>query len=258
MSQYFKHNVRDITGVIYTHEHMDALGGSDDLRELQFDRPMRLISSQTVKDHIQRIYPYFFNLPDPKLFSLKIDYQVVSEYVEFQVDSLIFQAIPVYHGSSCVCFGYAIYDSADPSSQMIYLSDFRCRAADPSNLLIEEIEKFTLFIDPDRALSILRSKPISSMVLDCLTNIPGRFYPSHANYVETVHLIQSFNKIGIFPASVFLTGMCCAIDFRTISKDLFEQFGGFVHPGFDGKNFPFGSSPIPLIRLQQAEPQILI
>jgi len=45
--------------------------------------------------------------------------------------------------------------------------------------------------------------------------------------------------IGIVPQNVYFTGMDCSLDFPILAKQLVEEVGAHVQPGYDGLEFRF-------------------
>ena len=254
LTQFIKWNVASLHSVIYTHEHMDAIGGSDDLREFNIESPdpINVLASQKVLDCLSRLYPYFFHSPNSNLFTAKITTKLIDSFIKFKIDTLNFIPIPVYHGAT-LCLGYAIYDTQLPDSQFVYLSDFRCNssAVVPNNevppILQEDLDNLSLFVDPEPSIAILKERKISVLILDCL-NSSGKMYISHSNREETIKLIYSLRKHDIHPEFIYFTGMSCAIDYNQFASSLIKEFDGKVLPGFDGKNFPLSEGEIKLTR----------
>ncbi len=120
--QLIRAGVREISGVVLTHEHKDHIGGIDELRALNYvDYPtirrITIYGTERVLSTVRRHYDYAFEenrfqgVPDLEL-------QTISPPAPFEVAGVTLQPIVGGHSSRFVVTGYRIGDFA-------YLTDFK-------------------------------------------------------------------------------------------------------------------------------------
>ena len=99
--QMLRAGVTKIDAILYTHHHMDHIGGFDDLRAFQFLKipvPMCYATQETF-DVIRRTFPYAFgvvpNTGGAKVESIPF---TMIENTPFEVAGLRIEPIPIDHG----------------------------------------------------------------------------------------------------------------------------------------------------------------
>jgi len=246
-------NVEFIQSIILTHPHCDAFVGLDDVREIsvrtkigQPTAPVNLYADEATIPFVKHSFPYLF----PELRQGKGPLSIgtlrhcsIEHFKPFTLSDLEITPIPLHHGDQTICLGY-VFSQHESATQLVYFSDFRHQSSSHASFEGEvpeiteaDYNSFSLFIDPAKSLDILKKKRISVMILDCLRMGPTT--PSHAVYNETLKLIKSFEMIGIVPQNVYFTGMDCSLDFTILAKQLVEEVGAHVQPGYDGLEFRF-------------------
>jgi phosphoribosyl 1,2-cyclic phosphodiesterase len=230
---------------------MDAIGGLDDLREVQIRGSTTTVySDRETEGFLRRMFPYLFPVKRTQLYVASIQHKAIEPYETFQISDLLITPIPLWHGD-VTCLGY-VFRQEDTDVQFVYFSDFKCKSTqEPKDypapdkygrvipqVLPRDFENFTLFLDPERALTILKSFPISVMILDCLDWGIQTGHISHSDYLETVQLIKCFRRHSIEPEQVYLTGIGCSLDHLVLVQHLTREFGDSkVMPAYDSMRF---------------------
>lgn len=205
------------------------------------------------KDTVVQMFPYLFpseenSLQLANLFVAKLNHILIQNFQDFQVHDLLVSPIPMHHGK-VTSLGF-IFTNHHLEKQFVYFSDFRCKSiyrfqptpenkeANPElELNPQNIEELTFLVDREKSLELLKRKPISVMILDCLT-LKGK-YISHSNFHETTEIIRIFNEVyGIKPDKIYLTGQGCDMDYSKVNEILKEKFPNqFIECGYDGLDF---------------------
>jgi len=209
-----RHGLSSIDAVVLSHEHMDAIGGLDDLRGFQM-QPARnaktglpeqnSLSVFLSSDCIEALKTQLFYLfpkeettqslvagektcPDGSKIHRhvsKLDWQVVQYFKPFNAAGIEMIPLPVMHGEDLVCNGYA-FSVADGEEKMnvVYLSDI--------SRMLPETEEF------------IREKlpPIDVLVVDSLNW--DRPNATHFSFRQALKLIRRLQ-----PKRTFLVGMSC-------------------------------------------------
>jgi len=253
-------NVTAIDAVLLTHFHSDAVGGLDDLREVQAKGTvLPIYANAETCDVVRQSFPYMF--PDTEqirqqtsnLFVAACELRVVEEFSPLHFLDLTVLPLSLNHGN-VVSLGFLVRAPGVPR-QFAYFSDFRVvpslsrERPDGSGVEFvvtpEDIRTFSLFTDPTRALAALREHPVGVMILDALHT--ERRYFSHSNVPETVELHAALCEAGISPTQVLLTGMSCSVNFHDITEVLLKKHpAGTVLPAYDGLSFELSNEePLP-------------
>eukprot|EP01127_Copromyxa_protea_P015220 TRINITY_DN4342_c0_g1_i1.p1 TRINITY_DN4342_c0_g1~~TRINITY_DN4342_c0_g1_i1.p1 ORF type:complete len:307 (-),score=43.32 TRINITY_DN4342_c0_g1_i1:44-964(-) len=246
---YLPGHVRKVDAAILTHSHMDAIGGLDELREVQIrGSSIDLYMDDKTKKTVSQAFPYLFPTEPSQLYVAKVQPKNIQPFKPLFIQDLVITPIPMWHGA-VTCLGFVIRQTG-ADSQFVYFSDFRCQSSQPPeefpppdrygnvvpHVLERDIEGFSLFVDPKQSLEILKSFPISVMILDCIDWGRERHHISHASFVENVGLIRCFRKNGVEPGQIYFTGMGCTMDHEVVIQESTAEFGDTkVAPAYDGQ-----------------------
>lgn len=206
-------NLSDLDCLLVTHDHADAMGGFDDIRECQrgvFSRymengkmvglkiegeKMKVISNEKTLDYIKQRFPYLsgnYEFVRPGVLMRRVAYL---EYIAVENDAqlkektcgLPVKLFPVYHGGDYISLGFSFGET----NSFVYISD------------ISGI--------PEESLKFLKSIPcIKVLVVDCL-NITG--YSSHFGLEQALDFVKLFDNV----EKSYFVGMTCKLgdhDFR--------------------------------------------
>jgi len=148
------YGLTSLDAVVLTHEHMDAIGGLDDLRGFQGipvrnkitglpeQIPLSVYLSQTCLNELKRQFFYLFpkdtsSAPGEmkskdgttvRRFVSKLDFSVVDYFKPFVAAGLRMVPLPVMHGEDLICNGYAfsLDGSNGKKTNVVYVSNFMC------------------------------------------------------------------------------------------------------------------------------------
>lgn len=153
--QTLRAGIRRVDAVLVTHEHMDHIGGLDDLRAFNYvqEQSIPLYSTQSCLDSIRKRFDYMFG-PDRYPGSVMVDMEVMNKPMELFDTRVV--PLPVRHGKLDI-LGYRINDLA-------YLTD------------VKEI--------PASTRELIRGAKV--MVLSGLRWGPG--HPTHLTIPEAVEI----------------------------------------------------------------------
>ena len=207
------HGLASIDAVVLTHEHMDAVGGLDDLRGFQGvpnprnpltglpskQAPITVHLSETCLSALQSQFFYLFPQNDlvagetvssdgirVQRYVSNLDVRVVQSFKPFVAAGLRMIPLPVKHGKDLICNGYAftLLCCNNKKTNVVYLSDV-------SRVPIET-ETFILDMLP----------PIDILVVDALS-VHGK-HPTHYNLKQALELVRRLK-----PRRTLLVGMAC-------------------------------------------------
>jgi len=108
--QMLANNVKQLHGIVYTHEHIDHTGGLDDIRGYNhfMQQPMNLFASKTVQAAIQKQFYYIFT--ENKYPGIpQVNFKEIEAGKKFYLGSLAVQPIEVMHLKMAV-LGFRIND----------------------------------------------------------------------------------------------------------------------------------------------------
>lgn len=197
--QYIGNQLKDLTAVVYSHDHADHTHGIDELRSLFFARELTIIpiyaDSQTLKS-LQNRFSYLFQ---PKLQI----YPVVLEAKEFKagifnVDGIDMEAIEQGHGDNQKSFGFRF-------GRIAYSTDF-------NHLDDQALESY---------------QDLDLWVVDCLSYDPKK---THNHLDLTLHWINQ-----VRPKKAILTHMNATLDYEQLRRQLPDH----IEPAYDGLTFHF-------------------
>lgn len=155
--QSIRSGIQAIDHVLITHEHMDHIGGIDDLRVYNYMKKgsIPLYSTQTAVDSIKKRFDYMFG-ENKYPGSTSIDLKVVSK--PFQIGELEVTPLPILHGDLEI-LGFRI-------NNFVYLTD------------VKEI--------PEKTKDMI--KGCNVLVISALRWEPA--HPTHITIPEAVNLIN--------------------------------------------------------------------
>jgi phosphoribosyl 1,2-cyclic phosphodiesterase len=202
-----KVGVTTLDGVILTHQHADAVGGLDDLRDWtnNVQKAIPLYLRQSEMDHVGKA---FYWLVDTSLASpggvSKLDFQIIDEK-PFDVFGLTITPLPVDHGPRTMAFGYRFGD-------VVYVSD-------ASGI-------------PDATAELMNDAEL--MVMDALR--PAHPHGSHFILEEALEQLRRFT-----PKRALLVDMTHDFDHVSTNVELAklkESEGLDVQLAYDGQRIP--------------------
>ena len=107
--QMLKENVRNLTAVLYTHEHKDHVAGMDDLRAFNYltGKPVKLFASKQVQESLKLQFHYVFsNKRYPGIANVNFN---TIDSKPFSIEGVKFTPINVFHHKMPV-FGFRVGD----------------------------------------------------------------------------------------------------------------------------------------------------
>lgn len=107
--QMLLHDILTIDGVVFTHHHIDHIGGFDDVRGFNFmmRRSLPIYLMQETFDNLKRTFLYAFENTGQKGGGVPVVDPVIIEDKPFSIGDLEFLPIPMWHGAMRVN-GYRI------------------------------------------------------------------------------------------------------------------------------------------------------
>eukprot|EP00290_Baffinella_frigidus_P056696 CAMPEP_0180371670 /NCGR_PEP_ID=MMETSP0989-20121125/19975_1 /TAXON_ID=697907 /ORGANISM="non described non described, Strain CCMP2293" /LENGTH=341 /DNA_ID=CAMNT_0022367773 /DNA_START=58 /DNA_END=1080 /DNA_ORIENTATION=+ len=184
---------RHIDALVITHEHADAMLGLDDVREVavwgsdwrdtikkQAAIPVHL--SPAAMAHVQSCFPYLVTKPDESKGQVvrmvsQLEFNVVEEAAPtFKVGGLAITALPVMHGTDCVCYGFDF----GGEERVVYLSDMTSI--------------------PEAVLAKIKARPVHVLILDAL--LPDKDATTHIGVPTALAIARD-----VQPKRLLLTGM---------------------------------------------------
>ena len=199
-----KVGVTTLDGVILTHQHADAVGGLDDLRDWtnNVQKAIPLYLRQSEMNHVAKA---FYWLVDTRLASpggvSKLDFQIIDEK-PFDVFGLTITPLRVEHGPRTTAFGYRFGD-------IVYVSD-------ASGI-------------PETTAELMRDTEL--MVMDALR--PAHPHGSHFILEEALEQLRRFK-----PKRALLVDMTHDFDHESTNVELAklkESEGLDVQLAYDGQ-----------------------
>lgn len=180
--QSIRSGIRSVDHVLITHEHMDHIGGIDDLRMYNYlkKEPIPVYTTQSAVASIEKRFDYLFGeykYPG----STSLDLNVITESIN--LNGLEITPLPVKHGSLDI-LGFRI-------SSIAYLTD------------VKEIPNSTLDLIKDCEIVILSAL---------------RWEPDHPTHLTIPQAVDIINEIGVPKA--YLIHMNSFVDHEETNKRL--------------------------------------
>ena len=204
-----KNEIREISDLIITHAHADAIGGIDYLRDWTnfVQNTVKINLRDQDLESIKKVYFYLFENGNVKTKGPipKIQFNIIDEK-SFKIGDLNITPIPVFHGNQYISFGYKF-------GKIAYISD------------VSEI--------PKSSENMLEDLDI--LIIDALRPEPAYF--SHFTYNQALEVIRKFK-----PKKSFFTDIMCAVDHDETNYDLsklLDTEGIDIQLAYDGMTIDF-------------------
>jgi phosphoribosyl 1,2-cyclic phosphate phosphodiesterase len=117
-TQMLTHQVDNIDGILFTHEHADHVAGLDDIRPLFFNRgtPMPIFALPRVINDLQTRFGYIFTRENRYPGAPEVEINLVNEFKTFDINGLSITPLAVTHGNLPI-LGYMF------NHQIAYITD---------------------------------------------------------------------------------------------------------------------------------------
>lgn len=180
--QSIRSGIRSVDHVLITHEHMDHIGGIDDLRMYNYlkKEPIPVYTTESAVASIEKRFDYLFG-ENKYPGSTSLDLFVLSKPIE--LDSISITPLPVKHGSLEI-LGFRI-------NSIAYLTD------------VKEI--------PDSTLELIKDCEV--VILSAL-----RWEPDHPTHLTIPQAVEIINRLGVPKA--YLIHMNSFVDHEETNKQL--------------------------------------
>lgn len=243
MDVYVSRGLRRLDAVVITHEHADAMGGLDCLRDFTNNfvgnaKPLPVYCTERCFAVIKASFPYLTAGSPPVMVHAEvaadtrssestvvpvetavknggvaaIEFRIFDECKPFSVCELPFTGFPVEHGG-CLCTAFRI-------GELAYVSDVKSMS--------------------EESRGYLRDAGI--VVFDALTTTSDdKKHPSHLNLLEAIEEARSGFDSMCTPRNVFLVGMSHRMSHQALLDRLDAEGLPHVRPAFDKQAFKFST-----------------
>jgi len=197
--QFTKNKIKNVDGVVYTHEHADQTSGIFELRPFFWKNKKKVPiygSKRTIKELLNK-YTYCFKSRQGYKPILRSNLINTNFSIKKGLNRLNFRSFEVQHGM--------IKTTAYVFNKVAYLSD--------CNKIPFKYYKYL--------------KKLNYLIIDCLRYSK---HPSHFNYDEAIEI----SKI-LKPKKTILTNLHVDLDYSTLVKKLPKN----IIPAYDGLKFNF-------------------
>ena len=190
-----QYKVKGIDALLLTHGHADAMGGIDDLRDLQIvnyeldehgqisefkiAKELPVYLNQATFQTCKGSYPYLVKELQTDKCPRRIAnlrWEIIENAVPFEIEGVEIIPLPVLHGADYICLGFAF-----GKGKFVYLSD------------VSEVQP--------HIMKQLKEYCIDLLVLDSLDK---RKSPSHFCFPQSVSLVKQLK-----PKQTLFVGMSC-------------------------------------------------
>mmetsp|Transcript_73688 Transcript_73688/g.144625 ORF Transcript_73688/g.144625 Transcript_73688/m.144625 type:complete len:329 (+) Transcript_73688:50-1036(+) len=232
MGLFPAHGINEVSGIIITHGHADAIFGLDDVRDLQLSKSVKVKNETTGEEEVgfkvlSGALPVYLNqetmttvksvfsyLTMPPVFLdaannvlerrvALLDFRVIDSNACMNVCGLPVRAFPVYHGGKYISLGFSV----GRAGEFVYISDVSSIPADTMNYL--------------------KSLPrIKVFVIDVLSHDSIFAHMGLSDALKVVDILQ--------PETVYFTGMTCSLGMHDEVNDMLRETRPNVQLAFDG------------------------
>ena len=193
-NQIIDNKIKDLSSVIYTHEHADQTNGLFELRPFfwKYNKRINAYGDLYVMNHIKKRQEYLFKKVSSYLPIIKSNIIKSRFSLGKGIEKIIFRTVKASHGKT--------------------------------NSLIYIFEK-TAYISDCNDLSIIKMKELKNLkylIIDCL-----RFkkHPSHFNLDECIYIHRHLK-----PRKTILTNLHYSLDYNYLTRKLPDN----ISPAYDG------------------------
>lgn len=238
----FDGTIRSIDAIILTHEHMDSIGGLDDVRGFQIRqndgtlKPLSVYLTQQTLKALRRQFHYL--VPDVaglkerkegnsqnkgksstvqpvnetstvvKRMVAVLNYELIEQFKPFVAGGMTFTPVPVMHGEDMICMGFAFSIPYTKSSKI------------PSSTTVPPSHHQTTNPNEAAAIHILYLSDISRLPQETEQFILSQLPPTDILIIDSLH-VEALNATHVCmreaitlakrlqPNKVYLVGMNC-------------------------------------------------
>jgi phosphoribosyl 1,2-cyclic phosphate phosphodiesterase len=184
--QVLREDVKNINGILFTHEHSDHIAGLDDIRPYCYKiGKMPIYAQERVMSALEKRYDYIFEKVNRYPGAAQVEEKIIDD-TPFELDGVVVTPINVLHGTLEI-FGYRFNDFA-------YLTDIKYLPTDEK----EKLKNVKVLV-----VSAIRFEP----------------HPTHFNMEEALAFIEE-----IKPEKAYITHISHMLGFHDeVSNDLPEN-----------------------------------